>query len=346
MGDDPVRHDGCDTQAAGPLAGAPDAGTRTFLRSAAALGASLILPAGAALAQAADGVRQPTGQAIGVLFPDLGDPYRRIFEEIVAGIELQARQPVRAWPVSPALPPAELAAAVKRSGARILVALGRQGLKAAAALDGSMQVVIGGVSSVPDGERQFGVCLTPDPALLFARLKILLPATRRVLVIHHPVHNAWLLRLAREAAAAQALELLVSEARDLAGSARLYEAAFAGADRKRDAVWLPTDPATLDEGTIMPIVLRESWNRGVPVFSSGLLHVNKGALFSLYPNNSELGRTLGTLASALLEGKTAARGVTPLRDVYAALNIRTANHLGITVDARMRAAFQTIFPTA
>lgn len=346
MGDDPVRRDGCDTQAAGPLAGVPNAATRSFLRSAAALGASLILPTVPALAQASDADRHAPDQAIGVLFPDLGAPYRRIFEEIVAGIEQQAHQRVRAWPVPTALPPAELALAVKRSGARILVALGRQGLKAAAALDGSMQVVIGGVSSVPDGERQFGVCLTPDPALLFAQLKALLPATRRVLLIHHPQHNAWLLRLAREAAAAQALELQVSEARDLAASARLYEAAFAGADRKHDAVWLPTDPATLDEGTIMPIVLRESWNRGVPVFSSGLLHVNKGALFSLYPNNPELGRTLGTLASALLEGKAAARGVTPLRDVYAALNIRTAKHLGITVDARLRAAFQTIFPSA
>lgn len=327
-------------------AGAPHAGTRQFLIRAAALGACLALPGGAALGQAADSVRHAPGQPIGVLFPDLGEPYRKVFEEIVAGIEMQARQRVRAWPVSPALPSAELAAAVRRSGARILVALGRQGIRAAAGLDGSMEVVIGGVSSVPDGERQFGVCLTPDPALLFAQLKTLLPATRKVLVVHHPQHNEWLLRLAREAAAAQGMELQVAEARDLAASARLYEAAFAGADRKRDALWLPIDPATLDEATIMPIVLRESWNRGLAVFSSSLLHVNKGALFSLYPNNTELGRTLGSLANALMSGETAPRGVTPLRDVHAALNTRTASHLGIPIDARMQRAFQTIYPPA
>ena len=342
-----------------PQAGASDASPgaavasrhakRAFLRRAAALGAALILPAGAALAQASDpgaAVRNVPGQPIGVLFPDLGDPYRKVFEEIVSGIEQQARQRVRAWPVAAASNPAELSLALKRSGVRVVVALGRQGLKAAAGLEGQLDIIVGGVSSVPDGERQFGVCLTPDPALLFAQLKSLLPATRRVMVVHNPQHNEWLLKLARDAALAQGLELQVFEARDLAASARLYEAAFSGADRKRDALWLPIDPATLDEATIMPIVLRDSWNRSVPVFSSSLLHVNKGALFSLYPNNIELGRTLGTLASTLLAGATVPRGVTPLRDVHAALNSRTASHLGIAIDARMQRAFQTIYPPA
>jgi putative ABC transport system substrate-binding protein len=337
------------TVPATPADPAPVAATRAFLLRCFAFGAVLALPVRGALAQAAGAdvvrVHNLGGDPIGVLFPDLGEPFRKVFVEIISGIEGQARQRVRAYPISPNQNLQELAAVLKRNGTRVLVALGRQGLKAAASVDVPM-VVVGGVSSVPEGEKQFGICLTPDPALLFAQLKTLLPSTRRVNVIYNPQHNDWLIRLAREAARGQGLELVAREARDLAAAARLYEATLANADGKRDALWLPIDPTTVDEATIMPIVLRDSWDHGVPVFSSSFLHVNKGVLFSLYPNNTELGRALANLAGDLLAGGAPVRGVTPLRDVHAALNTRTANHFGITIDARMQRAFHYLYPPA
>ncbi len=239
----------------------------------------------------------------------------------------------------------ELALLLRRNGTRVVVALGRQGLKAAASVEAPLGVVVGGVSSVPDGERQIGICLTPDPALLFAQLKHLLPATRRVLVVYNPQHNEWLVRIAREAARSLGLELAAHEARDLGSAARLYEAVIGSADGKRDAVWLPIDPTTVDEGTIMPIVLRDSWNRNVPIFSSSFSHINKGVLFSLYPNNAELGRALGGLAAALLAGEAPPRGVTPLREVHAALNTRTASHFGIALDPQLQRTFHYLYPT-
>ncbi|MES2319047.1 MAG: ABC transporter substrate binding protein [Pseudomonadota bacterium] len=322
---------------AAPVPREPDPALRAFLRHCAALGASLALPAAGAQAQS-------SGEPIAVLFPDLGEPFRKIFLEIIGGIEGQARQRVRAHPISANQNLQELALVLKRNGTRVLVALGRQGLKAAAAVEAPMGVVVGGMTLVPDGDKQFGICLTPDPALLFAQLKALLPASRRVIAVYNPQHNEWLMRLAREAARSEGLELIAHEARDLASAARLYQAAFASADGKRDALWLPIDPTTVDEAIIMPIVLRDSWDRGVPIFSSSLAHVNKGALFSLYPNNAELGRALAGLASELLAGGAPARGVTPLRDVYAALNTRTASHFGISVDARMQRAFNYVYP--
>lgn len=316
----------------------PDVSTRAFLyRSALFL--SALLPAGAVRAQSA----HKGGDPIGVLFPDIGEPFRKIFIEIIAGIEEHARQRVRAYPISPNQDMAELSAALKRNGTRVVVALGRQGLKAAGAIDAPGGVVLGGVSSVPDGDKHIGICLTPDPALLFSQLKLLLPATRRVIVIYNPQHNEWLVRLAREAARAQGLELASFEARDLASAARLYESAFSGADSPRDAVWLPIDPTTVDEATILPIVLREAWNRNVPIFSSSFLHIKRGALFALYPNNAEMGRALATLATSMLAGDAPSRGVTPLRDVHAALNVRTASHFGITVTPRMQRAFHFLY---
>ncbi len=54
----------------------------------------------------------------------------------------------------------------------------------------------------------------------------------------------------------------------------------------------------------------------------------------------------GNIASAMLAGQSLPQGVTPLRDVHAALNTRTASHLGIILDPRMQRAFETTFPAA
>ncbi len=338
MGNATVRRPGNVFLPSEPVHAEPDASTRSFLLAGAALVGALCLPGARA--------NVAPSHPIAVLFPDLGEPFRKVFLEMVAGIEAVLPQRVKAWPVGPHSSLAELSHALKRHGAKVVVALGRQGLKAVASLDSVPSVVVGGVSSVPAGENQVGVCLTPDPALLFAQLKALLPGVRRIVVVYNPQHNDWLMRGAREAAHGLGIELLTHEARDLATAARLYHATFAAGDGKRAALWLPTDPTTVDEATIIPLVLRDSWNRGVPVFSSSLAHVNKGVLFSLYPNNVEMGRTLGQLAGALLAGETPSRGVTPLRDVHAALNVRTASHFGITIDARMQRTFNYVYPPA
>ncbi len=284
----------------------------------------------------------PATAAIAVLFPDLGEPFRAIFTEIISGIEEQARQPVRAYPIGANHDMAELAASLKRHQAKVVVALGRQGIKAANALDAPLGLVVGGVSSIPDGERQVGICLTPDPALLLGHLRALVPATRRVIVIYNPAHNQWLVRLAREAARVLGLELAAFEARDLASAARLYQSAFEGAEGRGEALWLPIDPTTVDEAVILPLVLREAWNRSVPIVSSSVLHVKKGALFSLYPDNLELGRSLADLAIEMLAGAPPAPGVTPLRSVHGALNLRTASHFGIPITPRIQRAFRVL----
>ncbi len=319
-----------------PVRSEPVAATRAFLRHLAA-GAALCLTPGAA-------ARHAGAEPLAVLFPDLGEPYRKVFTEIVGGILAQSSQPMRAYPVAPTHHLPELAAALRRNGTRVVVALGRQGLKAAAAVDAPLGVVVGGVSSVADGERRIGICLTPDPALLFEQLNNLLPGIRRVIVIYDPLHNEWLVRLARAAAHSLGLELAAFEARDLGAAARLYQWAIGAADGKRDALWLPIDPTTVDEATIMPLVLRDAWNRNVPIFSSSFSHVNKGVLFSLYPNNVELGRALGALAASLLAGESPTPGVTPLRDVYAALNTRTASHFGIAMPPQLQRGFHYLYP--
>ncbi len=281
-------------------------------------------------------------QTLTVLYPDIGEPYRTVFAEILQGVEDQSKAKPRAIALGAGTDLGELRNTLKNG--KVVIALGRQGLKAAAMLDPAQGVVVGGVGSAPDAERLNGISLAPDPALLFGMLKTLLPGIRRVIVVYNPASNEAQIRLAREAARGLGLELVALEASDLAGAARAYEAQFAAADGHRDALWLPQDATTVEETTILPLVLKESWSRNLPVFSSSVLHVKKGVLFGMYPNNVQLGRDLAALALAMQNGDMPKRGVTPLRAVRSALNSRTASHIGLNLVSSQQRSFDAVFP--
>lgn len=285
--------------------------------------------------------------AIAVLYPDIGEPYRSVFHRIIEGIEDKTRSRVASFAVGAQQSAQELAAELRRNQVQVVIALGRNGLKAAGGLDPEISVVVGGVLSVPETEmRGMAVhSLAPDPALLFERLRSLMPAVRRVFVVHDPRQNAWLMRLAREAARSQNLELVVYEATDLKAAMLRYQEIVAAADPRRDALWLPQDSVTVDESAVLPFVLQEAWNRSLPLFSSSLGHVKRGALFSLYPNNVELGRNLGDAALGRAStGAAAGRAIQPLKDVLMAVNLRTAGHLGLGIGYRQQQAFDMVFP--
>ena len=217
-------------------------------------------------------------------------------------------------------------------------------MKAASGLEKDIGVVASGVLSAPDADaRGMSVhSLAPDPALLVSRLKALAPSVRRVHVVFDPKQSGWLVQLARDAVKAQGIELLAHEATDLRAAVKIYQEIFAAADAKRDAVWLPQDTTTADETAILPMVLQESWNRNITIFSSNVSHVRRGALFALYPNNVELGRNLASSALQYLNsGKRT--GTSPLREVLVAVNLRTATHLGLNLEARAQ-SFDLVFP--
>lgn len=283
---------------------------------------------------------------IAVLYPEIGEPYRSVFAKIIEGIEDRTKNKVASYAVGGNFNAQEMSGELKRQDIQVVIALGRNGLKAANSLDKGIGVVVGGVISAPDANTRVGTVLSlaPDPALLFARLKTISPRTQRVFVVYDPRQNDWLIKLAHEAARAQGIELVAQEAADLKGALALYQNILAGADTRRDALWLPQDSATVDESTVLPLVLQESWSKGLVVFSSNVTHVRRGALFALYPNNVELGRNLAASALGLAAGTPAGRGTLPLRDVLTAFNTRTASHLGLNVSAAQQRGFDLLFP--
>lgn len=298
------------------------------------------------LSPGANAASDEAARAIAVIYPDIGEPYRSVFSTIIGGIENQAKGRVASFQVGANPNTQELSNELRRRDIRAVIALGRNGLKVATGLDRSaLGIVAGGVLSVPEADSQnLSVhSLAPDPALLFAKLKTLMPSARRVIVVHDPRQNAWLIKLAREAAKAQGLELQAFEAEDLKTATRQYQDSLSSADPKRDVLWLPQDTTTVDETAVLPLVLQEAWNRNLAVFSSSAAHVKRGALFSLYPNNAELGKALAGWAMGYVSSGTATRGVRPLKEVLVAVNTRTANHLGINLNA-LQQRFDMVFP--
>ncbi len=282
---------------------------------------------------------------IAVISPDISEPYRGIFTKIIEGVEDKLGVRVADYPVRSDTDVGVLKSSLLRMNTKVLIALGRQGMRTAVSLDNGIWVVVGGVLTVPENEARLQpvISLSPDPALLFARMKALMPGAKRVFVIYDPGINGWLVKLAKEAAHAHGLELVAYEAHDLRSAVRFYQEVFSRVDGHRDVLWLPQDPTTVEESSILPLVLQESWNQGIAVFSSNSAHVRRGVLFSLYPDNVALGRSLADLAQGILiSGDYGKRGMMPLRDVQSAVNLRTAQHLGLKLPHQQ--GFDTTFP--
>lgn len=287
------------------------------------------------------------GSNIAVLYPDIGEPYRSVFSSIIEGIEERTRAPVVAFPIGSNPNTQNLTAELKRQNVQLVIALGRNGLRATSGLERDIGVIVGGVISIPETEIQGNAVfsMAPDPALLFDRLHNLLPAIRRIYVVYDPRQNAWLIRLAREAARTLGVELVAQEALDLKTAMRFYQDYVSSADPKRDAIWLPQDSVTVEESATLPFILNEAWARSLPLFSSSVGHVKRGALFSLYPDNLELGRSLGKSAlNHLTNGAAGQRMILPLRQVLMAINLRTAAHVGANLGSRQQQAFDMVYP--
>jgi putative ABC transport system substrate-binding protein len=277
----------------------------------------------------------------------VAEPYRGVFAKILDGIDGETKDPVVRFAVGQNYNANQLADELKRRDVHVVIALGSNGLKATAGLPRDVRLIVGGVISVPQGETGAGPVFTlaPDPSLLYARLRSFMPSAKRVFVVYDPHQNEWLVRQAQEKARAEGLELVAREATDLRSAVRIYQEILASADPRTDSLWLLQDSTTVDDATILPLVLQEAWNRSLTFFSSSVAHVKRGALFALYPDMHELGRRLGDTAVAYASAhpQAASAGAMPLKDVLVAVNVRTASHLGINVDAQ-RHAFDLVFP--
>jgi putative ABC transport system substrate-binding protein len=285
--------------------------------------------------------------ALGVVYPEVREPYQDVFREIIAGINSHAARPVQTLVIGSTPDRTNFEQWLAANDVGALIALGRGGVNAAETVAGRLPVVGGALLLTPQSTSASiaGISLDVDPDILFRQLRSMAPGVRRVVVVYDPQTSAWLMDLAGAAARAHGLILAAQPAENLKQSARLYSEILSQADAGTTAIWLPVDPVTIDEKVILPLVLKEAWDRNILVFSSNPAHAKKGALFSFYPDNEALGRRLAQLADRRIrEGDAFVPSIMPLRDLRIAVNRRTADHLGISISREQQQKFDLVFP--
>lgn len=282
---------------------------------------------------------------IAVLYPDVPEPYRSVFSSITGGIEERAGAEIERYTLAknPDLNTLREWLAAQHAG--VIIALGQRGLDAVTALHTSTPVVLGAVLLTANlaTPGMSGISLATDPDKLFGEIRTLAPRVKRIHVVYDPARNVDLMAWARKAAQLHGLELLRHEAAGILPAAQAYLDMFKQCKSDTDAVWLPPEDSA-EDSALQSEILRQAWDLRLPVFSANPAHVKRGVLFALYPDSRAMGRSLAELALRQQGNGGGREEVTLLRDVLQAVNLRTADHLGLAISAEARRRFSLVFP--
>ncbi len=282
--------------------------------------------------------------AIAVIYPQLPDPYRTIFAEIVSGIHSGTQLEVKEYTLNKQSQPGTLQEWLNTGRYGALIVLGQRALELVKAANPKVPIIAGAVKIVPaHNPGVSAINLTAAPDRLFDLLQRLTPRTQRVHVIYDPAQQDWLIALGKQAAAERGLELVRHEAQDLHSIAQRYNELFASHPGPGDALWLPTEDNAGQE-VLLTEVLEQLWRHGWPAFSSNPVLVKRGMLFALYPDNRTMGISLGKLATQRTTEHSEAVTVLPATDLLSAINLRTAEHLNLPIKAEQRQDFDLVFP--
>lgn len=285
----------------------------------------------------------------GVIYPDIREPFRGVFMSIARGVSDELGSGAQLRAVADLDSAEDLRHWIDDNGIRSVVALGSRGQALSDEL-GTVPVILGAVHMAPDLQERhhYGITLSPDPTLLFEHLKTLAPAVKRVTVVYHRERDHWTIERARASAARLGLELNAIPVDKLQEAVSAYRTLIGRQDSRTDALWLSQDSAVLDEQAVLPMILKEAWDRRLIVFSSNPSHVRRGILFALYPDNYRMGRSLGKMADSINKrprnGAVMEPGMEFLRDLSMAFNVRTAGHLGIKYNKDLLNQAELIFP--
>jgi putative tryptophan/tyrosine transport system substrate-binding protein len=279
---------------------------------------------------------------IAVVYPQVRDPYRAVFRAIVDGVNAETPQGAAVLEIAPEESIEAVSARLAQQKFDAVVLLGKRGLDLSSRIESPERRIVGAVFAKPDdiGAGVNAISLAPAPRMLFTKLRELAPAVKRIHVIYGADDNDWLIDLARSDAAELGYELLPLHKESIREGASAYRELLQQIESPQDAIWLLQASPFLDENSVLQMVLRAAWDRNLVVFSSNPSHVPKGALFALFPDNNAMGRHL---AQQLRKPASASARLLPLEQLDTAINIRTADHLGLGLSAG-DARFDMVFP--
>ena len=279
-----------------------------------------------------------------VLYPEMREPYRAIFDAILDGIKDHSVGEVVTLALAKEVKLEDIQGWLAQRDPGVIVSLGNRGRQMAVQLREDYRVITGATILSDDNVSQglTGISLSPAPERLFQQLRKLAPNIEQIRVIYHPHTNSWLIKEARQAAEEAGLKLIAEPAESAKDAAPRYRDLLTSTTDGKDALWLLQGDPTLDERGLLPLIMGQAWEKNLLVFSSNPSHVQRGALFSLFPDNLKLGQRLAEKARQVAIGKDS--GAETMRDLRIAVNIRTAEHLGLKISRVDRRGFDLVFP--
>ncbi|MDX2426592.1 MAG: ABC transporter substrate binding protein, partial [Cycloclasticus sp.] len=166
---------------------------------------------------------------------------------------------------------------------------------------------------------------------------------KHIHVVYHPVTNGCLVKKARKSATNIGLRLIEHVVENSQQAATAYrEIAQMSNNHAENALWLLQHDPTLDEKSLLPKILADAWQYEQLVISSNPVHVKRGALLSLLPDNNRLGRDLAKTAVNAIKGQGGE--IEPMQSSLVTINIRTAKHLSLTITPSQEGGFTLIYP--
>lgn len=288
----------------------------------------------------------PDHARVGVIMPELRKPYKIIFDDINHGlVDVLGQSPVQLY-INKNTEREDIDDWINSSGVNYLIALGQVSSRSVQDITSLVRIVSGASLTLPAQSKiRQGVALTPKPIDLFRRLKQLQNNIQRVAVVYNPAKYQWLVDMGQTQASSIGIELLAYPASNIKESVKIHTRLLSNNDSESLAIWLLQDRSTIDNKVVLPFLLEKSWQKSMIIFSNSLSHVKKGVLFCLYPDNRGHGQQLGELLIDVSASRNSMDvGLRPTLNSLAAVNTRTAEHLGIKLSNSELQTFDVIFP--
>lgn len=277
---------------------------------------------------------------IAVLYPESAPAFVRLYQAIIDGMGTVNDVRIQSRAVSERSSPDEIKTWFQEQRSQVMVVLGDVQPSLTEQLSASTPLIYG--ASALNDNVQPGVSLASSPARMFDRLRQIKPDVERVFVVYRPQASGWLIAAARTAAREQGLELAGNACEDAQQAGAAFTRILQQARPGRDAVWLTLDPV-VPLNQLLPVLLRESWDKHLVLFSNNPMDVAKGALFALYPDYPAMGRQLAERARRQA-ARPSLNGPEASEHLRGAFNTRTASHLGIEPSDRVLKGFDRTFP--
>ncbi|ANM31439.1 hypothetical protein ABI59_20470 [Acidobacteria bacterium Mor1] len=186
--------------------------------------------------------------------------------------------------------------------------------------------------------RVTGVSMEVPASIQFARIKQLLPETRKIGVLYNPAETQEAVVEAREAAERLDMKLVTITVRspgEVEKKARLLAPQV-------DVIWAMPDPTVLNAATAKRLILF-SLRARKPLIAPSQGYVKRGALCAMTADPRSVGEASGRMMRQVLDGDGMPAPEEPA-ELKSYVNRKSAELLGLDLDDEDYSNFQGVFP--